>query len=118
MTLPEVLRHKSEGRDLLADLKGLCDSLDSWEIVVDVTSDQGRRVRVDATGYALDAQPLDDTFACPECEAYTFDVLEGVLAGRPVLGLACRQCESYGVVTAQGSVTGAGFICRNRSNCR
>lgn len=100
--LPEVLWHNCDGRDFLTDLKGLCNSLDDWSVSVDLTAEQGQWVHLDPSGYNLETQALDDGFLCPECSAGQFDVLEGLLSGKPILGLACRQCGSYGLVAPEG----------------
>jgi len=102
MSEPEVIWHAEKSRNFLADLQAFCRSLDHYEISIDLRDDASTQVELTPEGYRLHPSSGPGRFTCPECGARTFEVVEGSLDGRSVLGLACRQCETYGLLFPQG----------------
>jgi hypothetical protein len=43
-----------------------------------------------------------NVFKCPNCNSEGFEIMEGELEGKPALGLACLDCETYGSVFPKG----------------
>lgn len=102
MSEVEVLWRNEKSRDFLADLQAFAASLDHYQIVIDVRRSGGKRVVVVAGQYTLQDDDMPGAFGCPECGRNEFDVMEGTAAGLPVLGLACWQCETYGLLLPRG----------------
>ena len=99
----ELIWHNEKARDFLEDLKTFAASLDCYHFDIDLTMpDEGKRLSVANGDYVLDPSSNADNFECPECLAALFDVLEGEFDGKPVLGLCCRSCETYGAVFPNG----------------
>ena len=102
MTDPEVLWNHEKRHDFLRDLRGFCESLDRYQITFNVSDEGGKRVYLREQGYELDYRAGDGAFACPECQRTEFEVVEGDLDGKAVLGLACVSCETYGILFPHG----------------
>ena len=102
MTAPEILWNHEPGKDFFGDLKQFCMSLDWYGITFDLNRQGGRRLYLTGDGYRLDNESEDGAFACPKCGRTEFDVVEGDLVSKAVLGLLCRACETYGIVCPQG----------------
>jgi hypothetical protein len=99
----EVLWNTDLTRDFLADLKAFANSLDDYKIVWDLTKlDKEKSVYIKNGSYELSYEQKPDAFACPNCGARTFEVMEGTLKGKSVLGLCCESCYTYGAIFPTG----------------
>ena len=101
----EILWHSEPGRDFLNDLRTFCQSMDCWEMTLDLKAQPGRRIHLDDGDVTISSAevPLSpSSFRCPDCEKTEFDVVEGELEGKVVLGLACLNCNSYGILASEG----------------
>lgn len=102
MAQPDVLWSGEKGRDFLADIRTFAASLDDYQIVFDALDDRGKFVYVEAGTYSLRRDGGLGAFACPECGHAEFDVMEGWLDEKAVLGLLCLGCETYGILIPDG----------------
>lgn len=99
----EVLWNTDATRDFLEDLKAFAGSLDDYKIVWDLTRlDDEKSVYLNDGSYELLYEQKTGAFECPNCRANTFSVMEGILEGKPVLGLCCASCDNYGSVFPDG----------------
>lgn len=90
---------ENEDRDFLKDLRGFTQSLDAWQMSLDLSNDDaGRAIRLLEGSYQLLDAPGPNCFRCPSCGHQRFAVIEGEHDGSPLLGMACGSCDSYGVV--------------------
>lgn len=92
----------NEDRDFLDDLRGFTQSLDEWQLTLDLSNDADRAIRLLQGDYELLDSPEADCFRCPSCGHQRFAIIEGEHDGTTLLGVACGSCESYGVVAPSG----------------
>ena len=100
---PEILWNNDITRDFLNDLKSFAMSLDNYQIVWDLeNSNEKKYVWIKDSEYEILSEQNQNSFKCPVCENTVFDVMEGEFQGKPVIGLACRSCETCGAVFPDG----------------
>lgn len=99
---PEILWSTADQTDPLPDLKRFVRSLDYSEISIDVEGSNGRYVYLRQDGYDISTSRQAGAFRCPHCGGERFDLMLGDFQGKPVLGLWCQQCETYGAVFPEG----------------
>lgn len=99
----EILWNHDKTRDFLGDLKAFASSLDFYQIIINVeTPDEDHSVIVGDSTYKILSSETAECFNCPERSNERFDILEGEFQDKPVLGLACVKCETYGAIFPQG----------------
>ncbi len=98
----ETIWNDTPKKDLLNDLKSFCKSLDYYSIAFEIDSDSGKYLALSNGSYELSEDEPVESFQCPNCSAKQFDCVEGILESKPVLGLACLSCETYGIVFPDG----------------
>lgn len=52
--------------------------------------------------YEILSEGNEKVFGCPNCGEHTFEIMEGELNQKAVLGLACLSCDTYGAVFPNG----------------
>lgn len=85
--------------DALRDIRDFAMSLDHWVVNMDLKSQNTfKRIAISESGYEINPTSGSQIFECPNCEAETFEIMEGTFEGNPAIGLLCEQCETYGAV--------------------
>jgi len=99
----EILWNNDTTRDFLEDLKSFAQSIDFYQIHFDLEKlDEEKHVYLKNGNYEISFEQKLDAFKCPNCEKTSFDVMEGELGDKFVLGLCCINCETYGAVFPSG----------------
>ena len=99
----EVLWNNDTTRDFLEDLKAFAQSLDFYQMRWDLEKlDEEKYVYINNGQYEVSFERKHNAFKCPNCEKTSFEVLEGELGDKFVLGLCCSNCDTYGAVFPNG----------------
>jgi hypothetical protein len=99
----EILWNSDPTRDFFEDLKAFANSLDDYRIVWDLTkTGEEKSVYLKDGSYEILYEQKPDAFECPNCGTNVFEVMEGELNEKPVLGLCCGNCDTYGAVFPRG----------------
>ncbi len=98
----EVLWKHECTDNILEDMKRLAMSLDWYEIVLETSGETTKYVHITKDGFDLLTSQTSECFMCPHCSMMKFDVLSGMHGDKPVLGLLCPACETYGMVLPNG----------------
>lgn len=99
---PEVLWKNEKKKDFMKDLKSFSSGLDFYEISFNLEKGDGKYVVFKNSQYQILEKESKNSFSCPDCGKRKFEVLIGELGGKPAVGLACNNCESYGAVFPNG----------------
>lgn len=100
--MKEIIWNDKPQSNFLEDLKSFASSLDFYSIAFDISKEDGKHIIFENGSYKLSENASDSSFECPVCSSKTFDILEGEFEGKPVVGLACLNCETYGAVFPDG----------------
>lgn len=99
----EIIWNSDSNRDFLADLRSFAMSLDYYQLVFDLTiTDEKKYLEIIKGEYEILPERNENVFKCPNCDAEEFEIMEGEIKGKPALGLACLNCETYGAVFPNG----------------
>ena len=99
----EILWNYDVTRDFLADLKNFAQSLNSYQIVFKLDKPEEKKyVVIKDESYNISSESANESFHCPNCQHQKFDVMEGIFQDKPVLGLACDECNTYGAIFLKG----------------
>ncbi len=99
----EILWNYDAARNFLEDIKSFAQSLDFYQIHFDLEkSEESKYVYVQNGSYETSFEQKQNAFSCPNCKEMSFEVMEGELGNKFVLGLCCVNCETYGAVFPSG----------------
>lgn len=99
----EVLWNNDTTRNFLEDLRSFARSLDFCQIHFDLEKlNESKYVYLQNENYEVSLERKPNAFKCPNCEKTSFEVMEGELGDKFVLGLCCSNCNTYGAVFPNG----------------
>ena len=95
----DVLWQTDQTKGMLGEVQNFTSMLDEWVVQLDVRHpDDTKRISICDGDYEVNPSSESHLFQCPNCGGREFEVMEGVLDGKPALGLACMKCDTYGAV--------------------
>ena len=98
----EVVWKEENDGHLLEEIKAFTQSLDEWQISLKTSEKSGKYILFDNNTFKTSYRRMENSFSCPTCGYKRFSILEGTYEDKPVLGLACNNCDSYGAVYIGG----------------
>ncbi|MGC2238160.1 MAG: hypothetical protein WA584_18550 [Pyrinomonadaceae bacterium] len=99
----EILWNDNPKTNFLDDLKSFAMSLDNYQISFNIEkSDESKYLSINNGEYDISCNQKSESFKCPVCKGTKFQIMEGEFQEKPVLGLACLKCETYGAAFPNG----------------